>query len=207
MRSWHKIRKPYGKEAVLKFQRQFPSANIGITCTPSRLVVVDIDKPDYFDEILTRFGETSIIVGTPSGGLHLYYRAKGKVPPSRKLYASDGTVVGDIKADRAFVVAPSSVRPDGRSYRFVKGGWSKVLELPAYRDTDQLRSTSSEVTAMRLVPEGSRNHTAFIYAMQQAPNSTSGTKRQIFTTRANGDRPAISGELPTIAMGVSAISA
>ena len=170
VRGWQGLRKPYGKNAVQKFQRQFPAANIGITCTPSRLVVVDIDQPGYFDEILSRFGDTPIIVGTPSGGFHLYYRAKGRCHLPASCMPAMVSVVGDIKAHRAFVVAPNSVRPDGRSYRFVKGSWSEISELPVFRDADQPRSTGVEVTALRRVTEGSRNDATFRYAMQQAPH-------------------------------------
>ena len=53
---------------------RYADANVGVICGPSGLVVVDIDEPGLLERMLQRFGETPLIVETPSGGFHAYYR-------------------------------------------------------------------------------------------------------------------------------------
>ena len=50
---------------------RFGSANVGISCGPSRLVVVDIDQPELLEAMRERFGPTGLIVRSPRGGYHL----------------------------------------------------------------------------------------------------------------------------------------
>ena len=76
------------------------------------------------------FGVTPIVVATPRGGLHLYYRGNGENSGRLKI---DGMKI-DVKGLGGFVVAPPSTRimADGTagSYHFLEGGWEWAETLP-----------------------------------------------------------------------------
>lgn len=115
-----------------KWSTKNPGANIGVSCGPSRVVVVDIDDPARFDELIERFGPTPLIARTPSGGVHLWYR-NSNFQRCRNLRSSHQLKV-DIKAIGGFVVVPPSVRPrDGARYTFLQGDWSCARQLPPFR--------------------------------------------------------------------------
>ncbi|MFL6126023.1 bifunctional DNA primase/polymerase [Actinophytocola sp.] len=113
--------------------------NIGVATGPSGLVVVDLDtaKPghlppaewrtpgvrdgqDVLAVLADQAGEPmpadTLTVATPSGGLHLYYRA----PAGVELRNTAGTLGWkvDTRAHGGYVVAPDSM-VDGRRYRVV----------------------------------------------------------------------------------------
>lgn len=113
------------------WRERFATANVGIVCGVSGLVVVDIDDPSAVGEMLERFGQTPLRVRTPRGGMHLYYRAHGIIGSS-KIHSRDGRTVGDIKAGNAMVIAPPSVRPGGGTYTFEAGSWSDIARLPPF---------------------------------------------------------------------------
>lgn len=57
---------------------------------------------------------TTPMVGTPSGGVHIYWSA----PPDGGIRNSTGRLAPhiDVRADGGYVIAPGSTLPDGRSY-------------------------------------------------------------------------------------------
>jgi len=122
-----------GGEVMRQLVLRFPEANIGILTGPSRLCVVDVDSTDerLVAEMLRRFGITPLMIETPSGGKHLYFRLSGEY--CRNLRKSDGLPV-DIKATGGFLVVPDSIRlcgeHAGKPYRIVKGAWDEVARLP-----------------------------------------------------------------------------
>ena len=66
----------FGPRSHVRFLDKFANANIAIV-DGKEVTRVDIDDPDLIDSAIKRFGETPIKVSTPSGGLHLWYRANG----------------------------------------------------------------------------------------------------------------------------------
>lgn len=58
----------------------------------------------------------AIIVRTPSGGVHYYFRHSGGVHSSTRKIASHI----DVRGDGGYVIAPESVLPDGRKYQYEK---------------------------------------------------------------------------------------
>jgi hypothetical protein len=95
--------------------------NIGIrTGVASCLLVLDTDirhgGPDTLQALEDEHGTlpATLTVITP-GGDHRYFRADGQIPSSAGRL---GPGI-DIKADGGYVVAPSSVHPDGPTYRWV----------------------------------------------------------------------------------------
>lgn len=120
--------------------RRYPAANLGVATGPSRLVVVDIDtnrrgEPlpkayrgnadikdgwDVFSLVLLRYGvdwpDTTLTVGTPSRGLHLWFR----LPEGATVLSRTGQFgwLIDIKSDRAYITAPGTETRAGKYQRF-----------------------------------------------------------------------------------------
>ncbi len=95
---------------------KFGDHNVGFLCgRAGRIAIADIDtrEKDWLVKYQKIFGETSLAVATSRGG-HLYYLAEDQHP-------SRSHTGIDIKADRGFVLAPLSTRPDGPDYSFVIG--------------------------------------------------------------------------------------
>jgi hypothetical protein len=111
---------------IRRWWSMWPDANIGIATGPSGLIVIDVDDKDdrhgshdwcALIEELGRLDET-MIIDTPSGGFHLYYRAAGLEIPSKNKVFGPGV---DIKAQGGYVVAPPSTIA-GRPYVVRRGG-------------------------------------------------------------------------------------
>ena len=113
---------------------RFPEANVGILTGLSRIFVVDIDQARLVEDMIRRFGDTPLMVETPSGGIHLYYRASGE--RCGDLRRTEGLSV-DLKGIGGFVVVPPSVRPSGehagKLYRILEGTWEDVARLPTIK--------------------------------------------------------------------------
>ena len=151
---------PPGPEFLKKEMVKHPTANVGILTGLSRLTVVDIDEPYLLDEMLERFGDTPLIIGTPRGGFHLYYHSTGELNRQRL----DGLKV-DIRGVGGMIVVPPSICQDsnkahlGKPYTFVRGTWRDLTRLPA------IKSDALPVRAK--VYEGTRNISLFCHLMYQ----------------------------------------
>lgn len=94
--------------------------NIGITCGPSRLVVLDFDEAAAFPLWAAEHPEavdtfTVKRSNAPEGRKHLYFRlADGQPAPAQLTKAATGW--GDLKTDGGQVVAPPSVHYTGGLY-------------------------------------------------------------------------------------------
>lgn len=133
-------------DVIRMWWARWPDANVGISCGPSGLLVVDVDahggtppdKPlprhphvdntgvvngyDVLAALLAVHGATwpdTLQVGTPSGGMHLYFRQ----PSGARLgntTGERGRGLGwavDTRGWGGYVVAPSSVTPAGAYVR------------------------------------------------------------------------------------------
>lgn len=87
----------------------------------SKITVIDIDSPDeqLWLTVINRFGNTSVKVRTPAGGLHLWYRHNGE---RRKIRFEQGLPVDILGA--GVVVAPPSLVSKGQ-YQFLEGSLSR----------------------------------------------------------------------------------
>ena len=111
-------------EAVAAWFSRWPEANVGIvTGTVSALVVLDIDPAHGGVESLERWQTLHGMLPptleslTGGGGRHLYFAHPGEPCPSRV-----GLLPGlDLRGDGGYVVAPPSVHPSGRAYRWREG--------------------------------------------------------------------------------------
>lgn len=139
--------------------------NLGLrTGSRSGVIVVDDDRAKHGETPYTA-PPTGLVVATPSGGRHYYYRAPTQCPGNT---ASKLAPHVDTRGEGGQVVVPPSIHPvDRTAYRFVSTGepgpWP-VAHAPAppatprgtgYADTALAR----EVHAVRTAPEGQRNDT------------------------------------------------
>ncbi len=167
MSGYPKWRRRPGKRIIEKWIAAHPSANIGVLCGLSRVVVVDVDAAPLLEPMLERFGDTPLIVATRRG-YQLWYRASGKEDPAN-LRASEGLEVEiEIKAGRAaiVVVPPSWNRLSGHPYQFVRGSWQDLADLPQFQDgsaTGSRGTRSERVQSLRPNPVGTRNISLFNY--------------------------------------------
>jgi Bifunctional DNA primase/polymerase, N-terminal/Primase C terminal 1 (PriCT-1) len=103
---------------------RWPDANVGIvTGRVSDLVVLDID-PRHGGEESLRLWEASrgpipmtVEALTGGGGRHLYF-AGGREPPRNRAGLAPGI---DLRGEGGMVVAPPSIHPSGRAYRWIEG--------------------------------------------------------------------------------------
>ena len=127
--NYHRWKKPPGPKAIRIFAANWGEANIGIIPSLSGLTVADVDEGGKdAEEIIRRAGDTPLIIRTPSGGFHLYYRSNGEKSANLR---SDGLAV-DVKGSSAgIVIVPPSVRPStGIPYDFERGTWDDLDRLP-----------------------------------------------------------------------------
>lgn len=108
----------------LKDNPVFAGANIGIL-DGYRIMRVDCDDTSYDDLIEKRFGRTPVVVQTPSGGTHRWYKSNGE----RRIIRLDGAPI-DILGYGGYGVAPPSEVPDGRCWRFIEGSLDDLRRLP-----------------------------------------------------------------------------
>lgn len=165
MSGYPKWRRRPGKRTIEKWIAEHPSANIGILCGLSRVVVVDIDAASLLEPMLDRFGGTPLIIATRRG-YQLWYRASGSEQPAN-LRGPEGLEV-EIKAGSAaiVVVPPSWNRLSGHPYQFVRGSWQDLANLPRFDDRSSTRPGSTfddRVQALHANPVGTRNVSLFNY--------------------------------------------
>jgi hypothetical protein len=125
----------------------------------SGVTVVDVDAPELVAVALARFGDTPIKVRTPSGGMHLYYRANGE---GRRIRLDDRAV--DILGAGSMVVVPPSIRPSGshagKAYTFEAGSWADLKRLPVLKP--------GSLYDGRTQYEGNRDNSLFSFLLRQA---------------------------------------
>ena len=154
-RNW---KRPPGRQFLERLAGAHPTANVGVLTGLSELTVVDVDARRLVDGMLRRFGNTPLVTGTPSGGVHLWYRSTGE----RCQVRLDGLRV-DIRGVGGMVVVPPSLRPSGRhagkAYTFVNGSWDDLHRLPTLKAAVLLDGPA--------VYDGARNNTLFCFLLRQ----------------------------------------
>jgi putative DNA primase/helicase len=147
-----------------------PGCNWGIvTGRACDLVVLDIDPRHGGDATLAtlekKYGKLppTLTVATGGGGLHLYY----KYPPDAYIRSNAGQIGPgiDVRAEKAYVVAPPSVHISGRRYAWVSGDpmRDEPAELPAWLvsllSSPRDRRSEGKRKTTEVIPEGRRNNT------------------------------------------------
>jgi hypothetical protein len=151
---------------ALAAKPRFAAANLGFMCgSHNRLTVVDVDsKVDAeLQHALETYGDSPIIVSTPSGGHHVYY-AHNDEP--RKVRPDAGHPIDMLGG--GLCVAPPSVRPSGASYAWQRGSLADIANgnLPKIRNGAVPKTRDLGRHAGWRVPEGERNAQLFKYCRQ-----------------------------------------
>lgn len=128
----------------------------------TNITVLDIDSSNqrHLRDALDRYGETYIIVRTPSGGFHCWYRHNGERRQIRPIKDTPVDILGS-----GFVVAPASGVGRG-VYGFVEGGLDDLDRLPPMQDAP----VAAEQPNRSKIEVGRRNDTLWRYCMRQAPH-------------------------------------
>lgn len=161
------------EEEVRNWFRRWPEANLGVvTGAISGLVVLDVDPRHGGDESLRALEREhgalpdTLEATTGGGGRHVYFAHPGGSVRNRV-----GIAPGiDLRGDGGCIVAPPSVHPSGRRYRWRKGcgpGQLTLASLPQWleRSAGNIGSrTGHTVPYWRErvrdgVSEGGRNNT------------------------------------------------
>lgn len=119
-------------DEIAAWYRRWPNGNVAIvTGGISQLLVIDIDPQhggiESLAELQRSYGALprTVEVRTGGGGRHLYFA----YPPFR-LHNRVGIRPGiDLRCDGGYVVAPPSVHPSGRLYRWLAGQGPDELQL------------------------------------------------------------------------------
>jgi hypothetical protein len=127
------------KETLHEWYRRSPDYNVGIvTGALSGLVVLDVDPRHGGDKSLRKLEREhgslpkTLESITGGGGRHVYFSHPGGEVRNRV-----GIVPGiDLRGDGGCIVAPPSVHPSGKRYRWVKG--RAPGEIPLARLPDWL---------------------------------------------------------------------
>lgn len=127
---WSEYQKRLPTETEVKsWWSKHPLANIAvITGKVSNLVVVDFDS----DEAVQWARENNLLetlcVET-ARGLHAYYRYPEKINIQNTIHLNGMKI--DIRGDGGYVIAPPSIHPSGKQYRFINENM-KIADFPEY---------------------------------------------------------------------------
>jgi hypothetical protein len=151
---------------ALAAKPRFAAANLGFMCgSHNRLTVVDIDSPEdaELQHALETYGESPIIVSTPSGGRHVYY-AHNDEP--RRVRLDERHPIDMLGG--GLCVAPPSTRPSGASYAWLRGGLADIANgnLPQIRSGAVRDNPRVNPLAGPRVQKGERNAQLFRYCRQ-----------------------------------------
>ena len=151
-----------GENRLRQLVLRFPEENVGILTGLSRIFAVDIDQARLVEDMIRRFGATPLMVETPSGGIHLYYRASGE--RCGDLRRTEQLPV-DLKGIGGFVVVPPSVRPAGehagKPYRILEGTWGDVARLPTIKPGSLPAPATAQQGRPDRIPDGVRHDELF----------------------------------------------
>ena len=167
--------KPRSKEPAIrwkKYQEEPPSqeelkkwfegrkTNIAIVTgrVSGNLVVLDFDSKESFKAFIEKLRNASQVlridinntwVVETSKGYHLYLRLpRGDLVPHTKIRLTEGI---DIKAEGGYVVAPPSIHPSGKQYKFIKVE-REILGPPSIPEPIELTEEEWQELLSLLVP-------------------------------------------------------
>jgi hypothetical protein len=142
IRGWLKIGSKISAQLAAKEQfKDWPAFGFVVGPRP-RITVLDVDIADQkvLDAALERHGDTPILVRTASGKFHAWYRHGGERRRIRPWKDLPIDLLGG-----GYVVAPPSIRADGGTYEFMRGGLGDVQHLPIMRGGELVDQDSNVV--------------------------------------------------------------
>ncbi len=113
-------------ETVKEWFKQWPECELGIiTGSISNLIVIDLDGIEGIKEGL-KLGLRSSVVAITGKGKHLYYKWQENIKNSVRIRPGI-----DIRAENGFVLAPPSIHPNGKRYRWERFVPSQLQVFPS----------------------------------------------------------------------------
>ncbi len=199
-------------EQVTAWWRRWPGANIGVPAgAASGLVVVDVDVHGPVSgfaafERATYAGLTdgwTVMVDTPSGGMHAYYPA---TPGARQPCWQAARAGVDFRGDGGYVVTPPSVVPsDGEPLRYrVRTANTEpagVLDAEQLRDFLDPRPTPAPRAPVRLEREADASRLAAWVANRAEGERNRGLFWAACRLAENGIRPSDALDVLSAAAG------
>lgn len=171
-----------------------PSANIGVPT--GSIFAVDEDIPGAWDELSDgQDVPETLVVRTPSGGRHFYFRA----PEGVQVKNSAGKLAEgiDVRGKGGYTVFPPS-ETDAGAYRFIN--CASVAPAPDWLVKELTSSTNGAAQAPQpvegTIPEGQRNDTLFRMgcAMRRKGFSKASIETALQQENASRCAPALSDE-------------
>jgi hypothetical protein len=153
LKGWNKLRRQ-SLATITRLAMKFRDANIGVLTGASGLTVVDCDDEATLREAEARFGETPLVIRTPRGGGHLYFRSAGERSANLRPALNI-----DIRGIGGMVLVPPSIREAYGAYRFERGSWSALVGLPTI--APGALPGAHGVRGTEAAAEGARNDTLF----------------------------------------------
>lgn len=106
-------------DQIVRWWRVWPTANIGIDCGKSNLLVFDADTyKDVYDgstDVIGEYDEETVTVLTGGGGTHLFYNREGKPYGNSTRGLPPGI---DIRGQGGYVVVAPSLHESGKRYQY-----------------------------------------------------------------------------------------
>lgn len=168
---WEQFQKQPADDAQIEqWGKEFNGANIGIvTGAISGLVVIDLDSAEAKDklkELFPTFDLTKVPRARTGKGWQLFFKHPGVAVPNRA-----GVIPGlDVRGDGGYVVAPPSIHPNSKTYKWEVPINSELPKLPvelfnlitsSNPNEQGARERFDTAKALAGVPEGQRDETLF----------------------------------------------
>jgi putative DNA primase/helicase len=116
---------------IRRWWKKWPRANVGLACGGNRgPIVIDIDGPSG-EELLAALSLQPTREAKTRRGRHLYFDPPldgARIQRTIKIRVDGVKHDFDVLGDGGYVIAPPSIRSDGKRYRWVKRG--RVARLP-----------------------------------------------------------------------------
>jgi len=174
--AWEAYQKELAAEATIKhWFESWPNANIGlVTGAVSDCIVVDLDSDEATKKLKSLLGDydLSAVPRSRTGkGFQLFFKHPGVSIPNRA-----GILPNiDIRADGGYVVAPPSIHPNGKEYKWEVPIGSELPKIPSALfeiisnhvtgnetgNGNGTRPRFDTASALKGVPEGKRRETVF----------------------------------------------
>ena len=160
------------EEEIRAWWAKWAEANVGVvTGVISGLVVIDLDSIEAKDKLkalLNGYDVSAVPRSRTGKGWHLFFKHPGALIPNRA-----GIISGlDVRGDGGYVVAPPSIHPSGKVYKWEVPLTGELPELPVdlFKLISSPTGNGSEsgyrerfdtARALAGVPEGQRDETLF----------------------------------------------
>jgi hypothetical protein len=159
------------EDEISVWWRKWPDANVGIvTGTISGLIAIDLDTleaKDKLKQLVPGFDFATVPRSRTGKGWQLFFQHPDVSIPNRA-----GIIPGlDVRGDGGYVVAPPSIHPNGKTYKWEVPINGELPKLPVelYRlisslapnASDPFREKFNTAQALAGVPEGQRDESIF----------------------------------------------